>query len=240
MATRIEQVVLDQRALLQAISHELRSPLGRALVNVELARDRSGKADPALDKIEHEIANIDAILRDLLFAARTGLSELHRESVVLEPWLREVIATESNGLTLELVSGTRVTKASFDAALMKRALANLIRNAARHGHPEGAALRLELGGDEMLEFAVVDAGPGFSPDFLERAFEPFTRGDHARAPSSDGGTGLGLALVRRIAEAHGGSCGAANVFEGNKTCGARVWIRIPISGSGSCSGPGLT
>jgi two-component system, OmpR family, sensor kinase len=223
MAARIEHVVLDQRALLQAISHELRSPLGRARVSLELARDRT--LDPALDKIELEIANVDSILSDLLLAARSGLSETHKELQQLEPWLQSVVEAESTDLVIEWSNKSTRSEARFDRALLTRALANLIRNAARHGHPKDRALRIVCTGDESLEIAVQDCGPGFSA--VERAFEPFERGDRARAPSRSGGSGLGLTLVRRIAEAHGGQAGAENIHRDGQVAGARVWIRIP-------------
>jgi two-component system, OmpR family, sensor kinase len=224
MAARIEHIVLDQRALLQAISHELRSPLGRARVSLELARDRS--PDPALDKIENEIANVDTILSDLLLAARSGLSETHKELQQIEPWLRSVITSNSADLIIELENKNTCSEASFDRALLTRALANLISNAARHGHPKEIPLRIVCTEHEGLEIAVHDQGPGFSA--IERAFEPFERGDPARAPSRNGGSGLGLALVRRIAEAHGGQAGAENTQTQGRVTGARVWIRIPL------------
>ena len=79
-----------------------------------------------------------------------------------------------------------------------------------------------------MRIIVRDRGPGFAGDLLGRAFEPFVRGDLARSPLYKG-SGLGLALVRRIAEAHGGRAFATNVLEGGGVAGAEVAIELPLA-----------
>jgi two-component system OmpR family sensor kinase len=236
MADRIARVVLEQRELLAAISHELRSPLGRARVAVEIARERP---DPsvALDDVERQLVEIDAILGDLLASARAGLADVHLVELDVLPWLRTRIAAENQGpIELTVNAGAETARVNIDAALLGRALHNLFANAWNHGHPKETPLDVtaSLAG-ERVRIAVRDHGPGFSDAVLPRAFEPFVMGaDSARSPGAHG-MGLGLSLVRRIVEAHGGAASAvnianvANVANGELIAGAEVSIELPLA-----------
>ena len=262
MADHLEGMVRGQRELLAAISHELRSPLGRARIAVEIARDRVTEDDRAplasppaapsastrrspvaqLDEIERQLKEVDAILGDLLAVTRAGLADLRKESLALLPWLRARLAEQPSPPPIELDLAIDApdapdaahpaidesTRVPADAALLGRALHNLVANARAHGHPDDAPIvvRVEKRGD-MVAVLVRDRGSGFAVDLLPRVFEPFVRGDASRTRSNDGsgtgGSGLGLALVRRIAEAHGGEAFAANV-----DAGAEVGILLPL------------
>ncbi len=264
MATRISGVVRDQRELLAAISHELRSPLGRARVALEIARDKTqggsgddvgARADesslgPTLLRIEIELGEVDTILGDLLAAARAGLSDLRKTKVELVPWLRTRIAAERTPPVIELVVEAELS-AEIDVALLGRAVHNLLQNARTHGHPRDEPLVVTLGESEAdradgatgARITVRDRGPGFPAELLDRAFEPFVRGDQARTPKGSiggsslagsamevgGNTGLGLALVRRIAEAHGGVAFARNVGPDSSGGGAEVVMDVPAT-----------
>jgi two-component system OmpR family sensor kinase len=236
MAARIEAVVRDQRELLGAISHELRSPLGRARVALEIARERAtpspdhAPAKPSpLDQVERELGAVDAVLGDLLAVTRAGLSDLRTSPVTLGVWLRERIAQEPPVPPIEVAVDPPDPEASIDPALLGRAVHNLLENARAHGHPATVplSLRVEHPSAGFVRIVVRDHGPGFSPDLLERAFEPFVRGDSARSRAR-GSTGLGLALVRRIAEAHRGRAFARNVVDAGQLSGAEVGIEIPL------------
>lgn len=234
MAERIERVVRDQRELLAAISHELRSPLGRARVALEITRDRAGDAaTPSLDDIERQLTDVDAILGDLLAAARAGLSDVKPVATPIVAWLRARLAAEPTPPILELVTDARddLTLA-IDAPLLNRALHNIVTNACAHGHPETEPIEVTLTADaQKVRIVARDRGPGFPEDILPRAFEPFVKGgDAARTPGKGGGGyGLGLSLVRRIAEAHGGSAFARNAppAPDGKPGGAEVGIELP-------------
>jgi two-component system, OmpR family, sensor kinase len=106
-----------------------------------------------------------------------------------------------------------------DRIRLEQALSNLVDNALRYGEGD---VRLYGTSGETTELHVVDDGPGFPPDFSEQAFERFTRADTARGR---GGAGLGLSIVRAIAEAHGGTAGALNSPSG----GVDAWISLPAA-----------
>jgi signal transduction histidine kinase len=243
MADRIEAMVRGQRELLGAISHELRSPLARAGVALEIARDRlpetpeqdvtRAHARAALDDVEKQLAAVDEILGDLLNVARTGLADLRKESRELVPWLRGRVAEEpaTPPIAVNAPPEASAIVVDFDPALLARAVQNLLVNARAHGHPPD--LPLEIVVSRTAEFARVvvrDRGPGFREGFAERAFEPFVRGDPSRVrPTEGAGYGLGLALVRRIVEAHGGRVFARNVAPAGATSGAEVGFDLPLA-----------
>jgi two-component system, OmpR family, sensor kinase len=244
MADRVETMVRGQRELLGAISHELRSPLGRAHVALEIARDRLPEASPpgraagherapeqaaarALDDVETQLAALDAVLADLLDLTRAGLADLDKETRDVAGWLRARAAAEPTPpvVLVRVAPDAEHLAVPFDAALLGRALHNLVANAvnaqARGDAPDRPiSLTLTRTGDNV-RIVVRDHGPGFPEGFTERAFEPFVRGDPARArPTVGAGYGLGLTIVRRIVEAHGGRAFARNHAAGEAGAGA--------------------
>jgi signal transduction histidine kinase len=278
MANRVEAMVRGQRELLGAISHELRSPLGRARVALEIARDRlsgdtgsrtlaesgperergsrtlaesgperergSPERSPAraLDDIETQLGSVDVILGDLLDVTRAGLADLRKETRGFVQWLR-ARAAEEPAPPQVLVEATPEAEAlafPFDAALLGRTVHNLLVNARAYGHPVDLpifvlAAREPGGRAGILRVVVRDRGPGFPPGFAERAFEPFVRGDAARArPTAGAGSGLGLAIVKRVVEAHGGRVFARNAAS-HDVPGAEVGFELPISDSATRS-----
>jgi signal transduction histidine kinase len=170
------------------------------------------------------------MIGDLLASARAGLADVHLEDVELVPWLRRRIATEKDGpIEMTVVNGAEAARVQIDAALLGRALHNLFGNAWNHGHPKDKPLEVTVAvAGERARIVVRDRGPGFSEAVLPRAFEPFVMGaDAARSPGAHG-MGLGLSLVRRIVEAHGGSATAVNVVDGETTTGAEVGFELPL------------
>lgn len=241
MADRIAKVVLEQRELLAAISHELRSPLGRARVALEIARERAeaanddaarAAAERALADVDRQLVAMDVILGDLLASARAGLADTKRTPTAIAAWLEEKVAAEEGDIALTISTAARDTTLDVDGPLLGRAFHNVLANAWNHGHPRDVPLEVDVflatsGLRTAVRIAVRDRGPGFAADVLPRAFEPFVTGaDPARTPSAHG-LGLGLALVRKIVEAHGGTVSARNIVDGANVLGAEVAIELP-------------
>jgi signal transduction histidine kinase len=214
MAVRIERQVSGQRELLAAVSHEIRTPLARLRVLVELERTKP-EDQKRLDAIEAELIEIDSLVGQLLAQSKLDFSALDRRQLNaadLANAALERAGLDSNRLN---VKGDRIF-VDGDPSLIARALANLIDNAQRHGN--GLNELTVYCEDNCVSFVALDRGVGIAIEVLPRLFLPFERrGDNA-------GLGLGLALVERIARAHGGRAFA----EARQGGGAAVGFRIPI------------
>jgi two-component system, OmpR family, sensor kinase len=216
MAARLEEKIRAERELLAGVSHELRTPLARVRILTELGREGAlGKRD-VWSELETEIAEMDVLVGELLASARVDFRAISRRPLDAAALARQALA-KYPGVTLEVPAPPPTVHA--DATLLLRALGALLDNAAKHG---GGAqiLRVRAEGNAVA-FEVDDAGPGFAPADLPRVFEPFYRGA-GQLPDESRGVGLGLALVRRIAEAHGGRAYAENLPRG-----ARVGTVFP-------------
>jgi two-component system, OmpR family, sensor kinase len=222
MAARIERQMADQRELLATVSHELRTPLAHLRVLVELMRDAGGPERTA-DQMEREIVELDALVGELLASSRLDFGQLNPHALEGEDLARR--ALERTGLSAGLLSvEVPDTKLVGDATLLGRALTNLLDNARGHGQGVEALRLVEREG--RLAFCVEDRGPGLPPGEEARVFEPFYRGSAGGERRETGSLGLGLALVRRIARAHGGEAFAENRPEG----GARVGFTLERGG----------
>ena len=230
-AERVQSLMASQAALLQSqksllanASHELRSPLARIRMAVELSGTQGSPA--ARDEIQRSITELDQLVDEILLASRLDAREADIgtvESVDLIGLLAEECARV--GAVFELPEGTGEVVVPGVARLLRRAVRNLLENAVRHGRRTGRAevvAQLSLqGGHAVLH--IDDRGPGVPPDQRERIFEPFYR--LPGASEREGGVGLGLALVRQIAVRHGGSVACDNREGG----GARFTLRLPKS-----------
>lgn len=229
MAGRIRTLVESQRRLARDVSHELRSPLARLRVALELARDGdAARRESALERIELETGRLEAMLAQSLELSRLETAqEPDRDEVALDALLDEVIQSADyewalRGRKIMLAGCDRITLTGSHAALSS-ALENVIRNALAHTADGTTVLvRLTREGNEAV-VRVRDHGPGVPMADLERIFEPFHRTDAARA-RANGGTGLGLAIARRAVERHGGRIRARNHGDG----GLEVLIRLPL------------
>lgn len=225
MAERIERQIEDQRDLLAAVSHEIRSPLARMRFMVETLRPDpeapvSSPHGRTLDEMDRELQGVDALVGDLLASSRMDFDALNM--VELDPADTAHRALERAGLDASLLTIEGAPSAFHgDATLVQCALTNLLANARKHGD---AVRSLHIsGGAGRVRFAVEDGGAGFASGEVENAFKPFYRGDQARTEQR-AGVGLGLALVARIAELHGGRAHAENLPEG----GARVFVEFAV------------
>jgi two-component system OmpR family sensor kinase len=229
MADRIEKQMADQRVLLAAVSHELRTPLARVRLLVELARE-NGTDAKTLDELEREVIEIDRLVGELLASSRldfAALRPLELDAVEVAERALERAGADSAVLRVE----TSSTRFLGDATLIARALANLVDNAGRHGGGLVCLRIKERPG--FIAFEAEDAGPGFAQGDEERVFQAFYRG--SRQGRSDAGSlGLGLALVRRIAQAHGGSAYAVNRPGGRGAC---VGFEVKAGAVSEAEGP---
>ena len=202
-ADRIQALVEQQKRMLASASHELRAPLTRLRLTLELLGDDSELSDVRRDELrvkgEQDIDELDALVADVLLAARLERAgvEPRFESVDLGELAQEVAAELGVKARIQGVRG------AGNAAMLRRMLRNLIDNARRHGGGVGVELYLEVG-DAGATLVVLDRGPGVPEEIRERIFEPFYR-PQGHAEGRDGGVGLGLSLVRQVAEHHGGT-----------------------------------
>jgi signal transduction histidine kinase len=202
MATSLQGMLDAKRALLLAISHELRSPLTRARVNAELVGEGEHR-----DALLRDLSEMRDLISDLLESERltTGHAALQTENVDLAALARDVVATQFAGATLTLELDAALGPVRADPMRLKLLLRNLIDNALRHsaGAARAPVVSLAREGTRGIALGVRDFGPGVTPEQLQRLSEPFYRPDSARVRAT-GGVGLGLYLCRLIAQAHGG------------------------------------
>jgi len=217
MAQRLEDQVAAQRELLAAVSHEVRSPLGRMRVLLELGRTK-GLDPERLGRLEREVAEIDELVAQLLVAARLDFDEPNRRPLRVGDFVAELL--ERSGEEAVLHDETDNREVCVDPTLIGRALSNLLGNARTHA--AGATrVRLRVRESELC-LEVIDEGPGLGNVDAASLFEPFCRAHQGERSGS--ALGLGLALVARVARAHGGSAYAHNRDEGGACVGFSVSI----------------
>ena len=206
MASDIHQMLEGKRALLLAISHELRSPLTRARLNVELLPEETG-TQVARDALLRDLAQMRDLIADLLESERLSGAHvaLHRERTDPSALVQAVAAGSSDFAPIHLQLQGGPVMVDLDRVRLRLALRNLLDNALRHGagaaRPPSVSLATE---GTSLKLVVRDFGPGVEAAQLAHLAEPFYRTDEARQRST-GGVGLGLYLARLVAQAHGGS-----------------------------------
>lgn len=232
MAARIGSAIASQQQLLADISHELRSPLARLSLALDLARRRLGDEVPEHQRIDLEVQRLNALIEQLLTLARLqGQADSpQRDTVDLRDLVREVakdarFEAEATGRSVAVdrecdavVRGNR--------ALLRSAIDNVVRNAVRHTAEHStvsiAMERPDAAG--RLAILVSDRGPGVPAHALDRLFDPFFRVDDARDRTT-GGLGLGLSITRQAMLAHGGSVSAENRPDGGLT----VRLELPVN-----------
>ena len=218
MGDRIQTLLTAERRLLQDISHELRSPLARLGVAIELARS-GANTDSAFDRIEREATRLNSLVGELLQVTRAegDPSKQKLDPVRIDETLAalvydcEIEATAKDcRLTLKIQQPVTVLG---DEELLRRAVENVLRNAIRHA-PNGTAIEIELASaGTTAAIRIRDYGPGVPEESLPRIFDAFYRVDTDRNRTS-GGVGLGLAIARRAIELHKGTLRAQNVRPG--------------------------
>jgi two-component system sensor histidine kinase CpxA len=229
MASRMENLLSSQKRLLIDISHEIRSPLQCVEVAAALLRKECGDGgEKHVERIELEIRRIDNMVEELLTLTRIEDTQTARRDLVE---LDEIIGSIAEEVSFahnvdhgRIHVNTRKLSVAGDEVLLSRALGNVIYNATRYTPPDtGIEIDARLDGD-MVAVVVKDHGQGVPKDELDKIFLPYYRTDKARA-KSQGNSGLGLAISKRIIESHGGCISASNAPTG----GLVVTIHLPAS-----------
>ncbi|HZS38544.1 MAG TPA: ATP-binding protein [Polyangia bacterium] len=232
MAERIEGLVRGHRELLANVSHELRSPLQRIRLALEmLPEELAPQVDVRLRDVKIDLAELERLIDDVLTTSRleaTGLPT-HVERVDVGGLLEQLGARAkidpiTTGKRVEVAAPAAI-ELQADGALVKRALWNLVENAAKYGAPPiriEAALR-----GERVELSVTDDGPGIAPGDRERVLDAFYRADKARTAGAAHGFGLGLTLARRVAEVHGGAI-RVEPARAEAPIGCRITLELPL------------
>jgi two-component system sensor histidine kinase MprB len=221
MLAALEDSVGRQRRLVADASHELRTPLTAARTNVDLVRE--GKLPEqevrhALDEASTELDSLTSLVSDLVELARGGERQLRIEDVQLDDLVAGMVErAKARSPQTTFVTAFSPTMVQVDPALVERAVSNLLDNAVKYSSP-GTPIEVTVRDGEVI---VADHGPGIAEEDLPRIFDRFYRAATARAKP---GAGLGLAIVREAAEAHGGKATAEST-----SSGARFRLTLPAT-----------
>ena len=214
-ADRVQKLLDAQRRMLASASHELRSPLARVRMAVELLGDGTPAHEKILSDTTRDIEELDALVGDLLLASRI---QSGAPGAVPSPVDLGQIAAEEAERSGATSTGTATILG--DAKMLRRAIRNLLENARRYGGE--SPVEITVGSGPAISIRVEDRGPGIPESERERIFEPFYR-PTGHAEGRDGGVGLGLALVRDIARHHGGDVR----YEAREGGGSRFVLNFP-------------
>lgn len=218
MAEDVEQAARERELMLAGVSHDLRTPLTRLRLSLEML---GGDAEMSEDMIR-DIEHMDAILDQFLAFIRDGRDE-KPEPLLLDELVRETVAPYNQKEERVCLCLERVPAFPLRRVSLKRLLVNLLDNALRYGG-QNVEVVTSLAGDDSAPYvvlSVLDRGPGIAPAEMGEIFNPFIRGDRARGGK---GAGLGLAIVKRIAALHGGSVELRNRSGG----GLEARICLPL------------
>ena len=235
MADRVSRLVASQQELMANVSHELQTPLSRIRVAVDLmSGGDASRAEEMLTEITQDLEELDTLIDDVMTLARLDLfragagalrHRLQRQPVALGELLvrscdRFRSLHTSHAVARDIPDGLPTIEA--DLVLLRRAVDNVLDNARKYSS-EGSPIRLRARADaEAATITIEDFGIGIAPADLDRIFTPFFRADRSRSRAT-GGVGLGLALTRRVVEAHGGRIEVASVLRE----GTAVTIVLP-------------
>lgn len=241
MADRIERQFDAQRQLLRDVSHELKSPLARLKLAIELVRDETDAGDAAgagsgrwMARLEKEADALETMLDRILDLARaeSGMQDQRRATFDLDPLLQSLVKDASfealkKGMTVHYVSMTpaRVTGVH---SLLASAIENVIRNAIRYGEPNSQIAVTLAARNGQAQISVANQGASLRLSDLARIFDPFYRVPNGRADAS-GGQGIGLTITQKVMLAHNGGVTAENRSEG----GLLVRMTLPLTADGT-------
>lgn len=233
MLDRIELATERQRRFVADASHEMRSPLTaiRAQLEVDLAHPDGASWQDTEAEVLGEALRLQRLVDDLLLLARADAPTVQRDWEVLD--LDDIVMSEVRKLRIRArrhvdARAVSAVQVNGDRDALVRAIGNLMSNAERHAND---TVTVSLTSDaDGARFTVADDGPGVTPNQRDKIFDRFARGDDSRA-RDNGGAGLGLAISREIAVAHGGSLVLAPADGLTGQTGAEFVLRVPEAGS---------
>ncbi len=220
MAERIESLIMSQQRLSRDVSHELRSPLARMNVALEIAKQRSnGEINPILDRIEKESSRLNEMISRLLTLSQleSGSGEYERHELNLATIIEQIAVdadfeAKANGRSVK-VEELEPAKFSGNEALVRSAIENVLRNAVRYT-AEGTEVTVKMTSSSgNAQILIEDHGGGVPDEELKKLFTPFYRVGEARERKT-GGIGLGLAIAEQAVKLHKGTISAANTIDG--------------------------
>ncbi len=212
MAARLEGYVTGQRRFLGDIAHELCAPIARLQLALGILEQRADeKQMTSVADVRDEVQQMSTLVNELLTFSKASLggSAVKLQSVDVRASIEEVVAREAADEARVKVVAAAGLRVRADAKLLKRALANLLRNSLRYAGHAGPITIAAARDDGRISLRVTDSGPGVPEEALARLFDPFYRVDASRSRDT-GGAGLGLAIVKTCVEACGGTASARN------------------------------
>jgi two-component system osmolarity sensor histidine kinase EnvZ len=219
MAQQVRDLLSARTTLLAGVSHDLRTPLARMCLALEMLKD---SPDPALiARLERDIEQMNLLIGHVLTLAR-GLEHEKPVLMKIDEFLRK-LATDFTTPTSSVTASSPACEWPVAASALQRVLGNLLQNAQRYAPDLPVELVARLDG-QVLHVGVLDRGPGIAEDQLEAVFQPFYRLEASRSPVT-GGSGLGLAIVRELARANGWQVRLAARPGG----GLQAWIEMTVS-----------
>ncbi|MBV1959638.1 MAG: HAMP domain-containing histidine kinase [Pseudomonadales bacterium] len=225
MASDIEGMLDSKREMLLAISHELRSPLTRSRVSVELIDD-----DQIRKNLSRDMKEMEQLITELLESERLNQrhAPLNRTSVIVNDLIETLLEEGFSSNDIETEFNAEQVAVQLDEPRIRLLVKNLLTNAVRYHRPDRGRITISTSsqvteGKRMVFIAVTDSGVGIEPEFLPHITEPFYRPDPSRQRKT-GGYGLGLYLCRMITEAHGGQLEITSTVD----VGTRVQVSLSI------------
>lgn len=216
MAARLESLVLSKQQLLQDISHELRSPLARLSVALEIARDKSPAVEKELTRIAYETDKLNELIRQILSLASLDASqnEITFETIDIVELVQSIVSDANYEIQHRVTPIHLITPTSCHAEvcypLLRSAIENIIRNALRYTPEDHPILVTVQPTEEAIQINIEDSGPGIPEEKVSQVFDPFFRVDDSRTQNT-GGFGLGLAIAKRAILLHKGDIYAKNL-----------------------------
>lgn len=201
MSRQVNALLTSRTVLFAGLSHDLRSPLARINLGLEMLRDMPSAT--LIDKLQNDVEHMNALIGQVMELAK-GLEHDPKVAVQWREWLTHLVNQENMGHRIHMSMDPNIPEQIFlNPVALQRALGNLLRNAIQYDTQQSPIELRSEWHEHALNVSVLDRGPGIPADKIETMLRPFERMDSARSPAGKGGHGLGLAIVQALARSHG-------------------------------------